>query len=89
MILEILGSTVIILTELVNHDAIKKVHSYGSDMSTKKTVPGVSETFLAENFKAKCKYCAKEINGSVRTTTKYVLEYFLKYLHLLSTSPKK
>ena len=44
-------------------------------LSAKKKVPAVlnhyevPETLPAENFKAKCKYCAKEITGSVRTTT--------------------
>ena len=39
-------------------------------MSAKKKVPAVlnhyevPETLPAENFKAKCKYCAKEITGS-------------------------
>ena len=43
-------------------------------MSTKKKVPAVFKCYEvpkvlpAENFKAKCKYCTKEITGSIRTT---------------------
>ena len=46
-------------------------------LSAKKKVPAVlnhyevPETLPAENFKAKCEYCAKEITGSVRTTTNW------------------
>ena len=44
-------------------------------MSAKKKVPAVLKHYEvpkvlpAENFKAKCKYCTKEITGPVRTTT--------------------
>ncbi|XP_065907752.1 zinc finger BED domain-containing protein 4-like [Dysidea avara] len=46
-------------------------------MSAKKKVPAVLKHYEvpkvlpAENFKAKCKYCTKEITGSVRTTTNW------------------
>ena len=64
--------TAVGLTELVNHSFIKK-----AAMSAKKKVPAVlkhyevPQTLPAKNFKAKCKYCAKEITGSVRATTNW------------------
>ena len=44
-------------------------------MSAKKKVPAVLSHYIiplpAGNFKAKCKYCSKEITGSVKITTNW------------------